>query len=183
MKLAKNLGIAAVAAISVVAIGTKPTQAAVIDYDFIVNAISGDNPGQYYGSLSYDDSTLVGTGEETLGINNGLTVGFNYLGNNYTETDDLDYDLFPVISFQNGNLSGLSYLVEDQFFIGNNPENPDTGGAKFYSIASADLTSATQVGTVTYSKVPEPMTISGTVIAGTVGMWLKRKKKASTLTK
>ncbi|WGV25353.1 PEP-CTERM sorting domain-containing protein [Halotia branconii] len=183
MKFAQNLGIAAVTAISVAVVGANPTQAAVINYDFIVNAISGDNPGQYYGSLSYDDSTLIKTGEETLGTNNGLTIGFNYLGNDYTERDDLDYDSFPVISFQDGKLSGLSYLVEDQFFISNNLEDPDVGGANFYSIVSADLTSATQVGSVTYSKVPEPMTVSGTLVAGTIGMWLKRKKKASTVAK
>ncbi|MFN6571477.1 PEP-CTERM domain protein [Nostoc minutum NIES-26] len=184
MKLAKNFGVATVAVAISVAAGAIPTQAAVVNYDFMVNAIAGDYPGQYYGSFSYDDSTLTGTGEETLGINNGLSIAFNYLGIKYTEKNDIDYGYgAPFVSFQNGNLLGINYLVEDRFFIGSNPENLNTGGAKFYSIVSADLTSATQVGTVSYSQVPEPMTLGGTVVTGTLGLWLKRKKKAPAVAK
>ncbi|MGF1937740.1 MAG: PEP-CTERM sorting domain-containing protein [Nostoc sp. ChiQUE02] len=178
MKLAKNIGIAAIA-IAVAAVA-KPTQAALVNYGFSVNATSGDNPGQYFGSFQYDDSTLTGTGEETLGVSNGLSILFDYLGTQYTEASDFDYPSSPVVSFTNGNLLGLSYLVEDQFFIGNDPVNPNTGGTKFYSILSADLLSTTQVGTVSYSKsqsVAEPMTVAGIAIAGVMGLCLKRKKK------
>ncbi|MCC5630774.1 hypothetical protein LC613_23370 [Nostoc sphaeroides CHAB 2801] len=88
MKLAKNLAIATIAAtISVAAIGAKPVQAALVNYDFTVNAIYGNNPGQYFGSFQYDDSTLTNTGLETLGVENGLAVAFNYLVANYTEAD------------------------------------------------------------------------------------------------
>ena len=181
MKLAKNFGIATVAvAISVAAVGAKPTQAALVNYGFTVDATSGKNPGQYYGSFQYEDSTLTGIGEETLGISNGLSISFDYLGTQYTETSDFDYPLSPVVSFRNGNLLGLSYLVEDQFFIGDDRGNPNRGGTKFSSILSADLLSATEVGTVSYSKsqpVPEPMTLGGIAIAGMMVLSLKRKKK------
>ncbi|MBG1268199.1 PEP-CTERM sorting domain-containing protein [Nostoc sp. WHI] len=181
MKLASYFGIATFAvAISITAVGAKPTQAAVVNYDFTVNAISGDNPGQYFGSFQYEDSTLTGIGDENLGVSNGLSILFNYLGTQYTESSDFDYPLSPVVSFTNGNLLGLSYLVEDQFFIGDNPGNPNIGGAKFSSILSADLLSAIEVGTVSYSTgqpVPEPMTLGGTVLAGVMGLYLKRKKK------
>ncbi|MBD2682515.1 MULTISPECIES: PEP-CTERM sorting domain-containing protein [Nostoc] len=180
MKLAKDISVAAFAvAISVAAVA-KPTQAALVNYGFTVNATSGDNPGQYFGSFQYDDSTLTGIGEETLGVSNGLSILFNYLGTQYTETSDFDYPISPAVRFTNGNLSGLSYLVEDQFFIGNDPGNPNTGGTKFYSILSADLLSTTEVGTVTYTKstpVPEPMTVGGIAIAGAMALGMKRKKK------
>jgi hypothetical protein len=185
MKLAKNISIAAFAvAISVAAVA-KPTQATLVNYGFSVNATSGNNPGQYFGSFQYDDSTLTDIGEETLGVSNGLSIAFDYLGTQYTEASDFDYPLSPVVSFRDGNLSGLSYLVEDQFFIGNDPGNPNTGGTKFYSILSADLLSTTEVGTVTYSKstpVPEPMTIGGIAIAGAMALGMKRQKKVSGLT-
>lgn len=182
MKLAKDISIAAFAVAISVATIAKPTQAALVNYGFTVNATSGDNLGQYFGSFQYDDSTLTGIGEETLGVSNGLSIAFDYLGTQYTETSDFDYPLSPVVSFTDGNLSGLSYLVEDQFFIGNDPGNPNTGGTKFYSILSADLLSTTEVGTVSYSKstlVPEPMTIVGIAIAAAMALGMKRKKKLS----
>ncbi|MBN3924681.1 PEP-CTERM sorting domain-containing protein [Nostoc sp. NMS4] len=185
MKLAKNISIAAFAVAVSVAAVPKPTQAALVNYGFTVNATSGSNPGQYFGSFRYDDSTLTGLGEETLGVNNGLSILFDYLGTQYTEASDFDYPSSPVVSFTNGNLSRLSYLVEDRFFIGNDPVNPNTGGTKFYSILSADLLSTTEVGTVTYSKsttVPEPMTLGGIAIASTIALGMKRKKKLSRVT-
>ncbi|MEH2043058.1 PEP-CTERM sorting domain-containing protein [Nostoc sp.] len=185
MKLAKDISIAAFAVAIAVAAVVKPTQAALVNYDFTVNATSGDRPGQYFGSFRYDDSTLSGLGEETLGVNNGLSILFDYLGTQYTEVSDFDYPSSPVVSFTNGNLSGLSYLVEDRFFIGNNPGNPNTGGTKFYRILSADLLSTTEVGTVTYSKstpVPEPMTLGGIAIASAMALGMKPKKKLSRVT-
>ncbi|MEH2224069.1 PEP-CTERM sorting domain-containing protein [Nostoc sp.] len=185
MKLAKDISMAAFAVAISVATVVKPTQAALVNYDFAVNATSGDRPGQYFGSFRYDDSTLTAIGDETLGVSNGLSIVFDYLGTQYTEAIDFDYPLSPVVSFTNGNLSGLSYLVEDRFLIGNNPGNPNTGGTKFYSIVSADLLSTTEVGTVTYSKstsVPEPMTLSGIAIASAMALGMKRQKKLSGVT-
>ncbi|MCC5601836.1 PEP-CTERM sorting domain-containing protein [Nostoc favosum] len=178
MKLAKNLGIATIAAtISVAAIGANPTQAALVNYGFTVNATSGDNPGQYFGSFQYDDSTLTNTGLETLGVENGLAVTFNYLGTNYTEVDDADFNSFPIASFNNGEVLGLSYFVADQFAIGSEPNTPDVGGNKFFVIDQSVNT--TQVGTVSYAKVPEPLAVGGTAIAGVMGLWMQRKKRAT----
>jgi hypothetical protein len=178
MKSAKNLVLATVAtAISVAAIGVKPTQAAVINYKFTVDATSGDNPGQYFGSFRYDDSTLTNTGIETIGTENGLALAFNYLGTTYTEKDDIDYANFPIVSFNNGSLLGLNYWVADKFMIVSDVNTPDVGGNKFYAINQSVNT--TQVGKVSYTQVPEPLTIGGTAIAGAMGLWMKRNKKVA----
>lgn len=178
MKLAKNLGIATVAAaISVAAVGTKSVQAALVNYGFTVNATSGDNPGQYFGSFQYDDSTLTNTGLETLGVENGLAVAFNYLGTNYTQVDDSDFDSFPIASFNNGEILGLSYFVADQFAIASDPNTLNVGGNNFYLIDQSVNT--TQVGTVSYAKVPEPLAVGGTAIAAVMGLWMQRKKRAT----
>jgi hypothetical protein len=178
MKLAKNFGIATLAAaISVAVMGTKPVQAALVNYNFTVSATSGDNPGQYFGSFQYDDSALTNIGLETLGVENGLAVAFNYLDTNYTEVDDTDFDSFPIASFNNGEVLGLSYFVADQFAIASDPSTPDVGGNKFYTITQSVNT--TQVGTVKYAKVPEPLAVAGTAIAGVMGLWMQRKKRAT----
>ncbi|MDZ8085716.1 MAG: PEP-CTERM sorting domain-containing protein [Nostoc sp. DedQUE12b] len=177
MKLAKDISMAAFAvAISVAAV-VKPTQAALVNYDFTVNATSGDRPGQYFGSFRYDDSTLTNTGLETLGVENGLAVAFNYLGTNYTDVDDTDFNSFPIASFNNGKILGLSYFVADQFAIGGDPNTPDVGGNKFFVINQS--VNATQVGTVSYAKVPEPLALGGTAFAAVMGLWMQRKKRAT----
>jgi hypothetical protein len=178
MKLAKNLSIATVAAaMSIAAMGAKPVQAALVNYSFTVNATSGNNPGQYFGSFQYDDSTLTNTGLEILGVKNGLEVAFNYLETNYTEADDTDFDSFPIASFNNGEVLGLSYFVADQFAIASDPNTPDVGGNNFYLIDQSVNT--TQVGTVSYAKVPEPLAVGGTAIAAVMGLWIQRKKIAT----
>ncbi|BAY66598.1 hypothetical protein NIES22_67380 [Calothrix brevissima NIES-22] len=176
MKSAKNLVVATIAsAISLITItAAKPTQAAIINYKFKVNATSGDNPGRYFGSFRYDDSSLTNTGLETIGVENGLALNFNYLGNNYTEKDDFDFNLYPILTFNNGKLQGLSYFVADKFAIASdNLNNPDVGGNRFYLLNQS--VNATAVGTVSY-QVPEPLTVSGTAIATLMGLWMKRKK-------
>jgi len=182
MKLSTNLGLASVAlAVALTTLEAKPTQAAIVNYNFTVNDTSGANPGQYFGSFSYDDSYLTGIGEENLDVSNGLlSVVFDYLGTRYTEVDDIDFPTgtAPLVSFRDGQLLGLSYLVEDQFFIGGDLDTPFVGGNNFYSIVSADLLSANQVGTVTYSTVPEPLAVFGTAIASAAGLWVNRRKKA-----
>lgn len=174
MKLGKNLGLAAfAAAISVAAIAPKSAQAAIVNYNFTVDTGSA----QYLGSLKYDDSFLTGSGFELLGVENELTVAFNYLGNDYTEADDIDFDAFPIVSFNDGQFQGLSYWVADQFVIGSVPSTPEVGGNNFYTVSNS--TDTTLAGTVTYAKVPEPFAVGGTAIAATLGLWMKRKKKAA----
>lgn len=96
------------------------------------------------------------------------------MGNNYTEKDDFDFNLYPILTFNNGKLQGLSYFVADKFAIASdNLNNPDVGGNRFYLLNQS--VNATAVGTVSY-QVPEPLTVSGTAIATLMGLWMKRKK-------
>lgn len=179
MKLSKNLGIATFAlAVSLASVEAKPTQAAVINYNFVVNATSGSNPGQYSGSFSYDDSNLNRIDEENLDVNNGLLfITFDYLGTTYTEIDDIEYFTGggPLVSFRDGRFLGLSYLVENQFFIGGDLDTPFTGGNRFYT--TTNFLSAEEVGTVSYSTVPEPVALFGTAIATFAGFLVSRQKK------
>ncbi|MEJ1933248.1 PEP-CTERM sorting domain-containing protein [Nostoc sp. NIES-2111] len=180
MKLGKSLSIATLAAISFAAVEAIPTQAATIKYKFTANVTSGSNPGEYLGSFQYDDSFLTGLGLETLGIEDGLKVTFNYLGETFTEEDDADFDAYPIVSFDDGKILGLNYFVADKFTIAGDLDTPDVGGNIFYVIDES--VNATAVGTVTYSRVPEPLAIGGTAIAATAGLFIKRKKKVTKTT-
>jgi hypothetical protein len=176
MKLTRNFGTDAfVVAMSLATVAAKPTQAAVVNYNFNVNTTSG----QYFGSFSYDDSNLNRIGEENLDVSNGLiSVLFDYLGTTYTQVDDIEYStgVSPFISFRDGKLLGLSYFVENQFFIGGDLDTPFIGGNRFYTIVGSDFFSANETGTVSYTQIPEPLAILGTAIATTAGLWLNRKK-------
>ncbi|WP_392534199.1 PEP-CTERM sorting domain-containing protein [Nostoc sp. C117] len=180
MKLAKFLSTIAVAAIFVAATRTKPAQAALLNYNFTVNATSGSKPGKYFGSFQYDNSDLANVGFEILRVDNGLKVQFNYLGTNYTEADDADFDSFPIVSFNDGQFLGLSYFVANQFAIDSDVDSLDIGGDRFYVIEQS--INAIEVGTVSYTQVPEPSDASGTAIASMIGLWVQRKKKAIKVT-
>ena len=158
-------------------------QAGVINYGFTVDVTSGANVGQYKGSLSYDDSTLTRTGSENVGRDQGLSILFNYLGTTYTEDNDTGSMVgLPLLSFNNGNLVGLNYLVDNEFYISDHLGSPYTGGAKFYHNPTDDGNSGTQVGTVSYSEskpIPENNTIVGAVTATAISLMNKRQQAKS----
>ncbi|MBD3884170.1 hypothetical protein IFO70_20695 [Phormidium tenue FACHB-886] len=90
-----------------------PVQAAIVTYNFTVNVTEGALAGQSYrGTFSYDDSMLKGTGAETLGVDQGLTVCMNYFGQNYTAANDRDYPNFPKLAFENGEIEYLDFWVQ-----------------------------------------------------------------------
>ncbi|MBD1899114.1 hypothetical protein NDI44_07900 [Trichocoleus sp. DQ-A3] len=97
------------------AIATSQAQASIVTYDFTVNVTQGSLAGQSYsGTLSYDDSTLKGTGVEKLGVAQGLRVCMNYFGRNYSETSDRDYPKFPTLVFKNGDINHLDFWIQPQ---------------------------------------------------------------------
>ncbi|MGA7932936.1 MAG: PEP-CTERM sorting domain-containing protein [Kovacikia sp.] len=181
-------------------------QAFNITYDFTVNITSGTYSGNSYkGTFSYDNSSLTGTGLESVSPTQGnLGIRFNFLHTSYTQQQDRDATLdFPRVYFQNGTLLGLSYLVVPPtanpgfFFV---PENVPNLVAGFY-LGNTDAYNGTLAGSVTYNlqlspgpspgpgpctssscpPVPEPSEIAGSLLAiGLLGLGLKlRKKQAS----
>ena len=185
MKIRYKIAVAAAAiAMGFTGVGTNSeAQAGVINYGFTVDVTSGANVGQYKGSLSYDDSTLTRTGSENVGRDQGLSILFNYLGTTYTEDNDTGSMVgLPVLSFNNGNLLGLNYLVDNEFYISDHLGFPYTGGAKFYNNLTDDGNAGTQVGTVSYSEskpVPENNTIVGAVAVTAISLLMKRKQAKS----
>jgi hypothetical protein len=101
------------AILATAAIATNQAQAAIVTYDFTVNVAKGSLAGQSFnGTFSYDDATLKGTGVETLGINQGLTVCMNYFGRNYTEVNDTSYPALPKLILEDGVIQQLDFWVQ-----------------------------------------------------------------------
>jgi len=93
---------------SLLVVNTNPVNAASIIYDFEVNNLDGSLAGQTYsGFFEFDDSALTGIGEEFLSVSE---LSFDFLGVNYTETDD-----FPEVVFFDGDFLGLVFATDVEF--------------------------------------------------------------------
>lgn len=103
------------AALCTAVIATSQVQASTISYDFKVNVTKGPlAANSFNGTVSYDDSSLKGTGVEQLGVERGLAVCMNYFGRNYSETDDTSYPTKPKLVFENGTIKQLDFWVQLQ---------------------------------------------------------------------
>ncbi|MEQ8753844.1 MAG: PEP-CTERM sorting domain-containing protein [Coleofasciculus sp. G1-WW12-02] len=169
-------------ALSFAAIEANSAQAAIITYDFTVDVTTGLlTDTQYQGFFSYDDSTLTGSGVESVGIAEGLSISFDFLGVTYTEADDNLVDFgFPFVEFNQGSLVGLQYTVSNGAIFSIFGDNPTGlgGGDEFNYIDETSFEVGN--GNVTYSlrppsaSVPEPSAVLGLGILG-FG-WLVRTK-------
>lgn len=182
----------AAAALSFAVMEAKPVQAATIIYDFAIDVTSGPLIGsQTSGFFSYDDSTLTGNGVETLGVNEGLSVSFNFLNETYNETDDIGFSSSPIVQFQDRNLLGLNFNVfygsSLQFAIADEVDVSTgavgLGGGNLFAYDTDPSAAFEGLGTVTYRQVPEPGSVVGLSVLG-LGFLLKkvtssRKRKAT----
>ncbi|MBE9002081.1 hypothetical protein IQ274_28735 [Nostoc sp. LEGE 12447] len=103
------------AALTTAVIATSQAQNSTVSYDFTINVTKGSLAGKSFnGSFSYDNSTLKGIGIEELGVTQGLKTCFNYLGRNYSESNDRDYPTFPKLVFENGKIKQLDFWVQPE---------------------------------------------------------------------
>lgn len=113
-KIVKPIAFAiATAAVGLAVVDASPARAAKVIYDFDVNVTSGPLAGNLFeGFLSFDDSvesdTLSGDAGE-------FEIAFDFLGETYTEEDDIGFDLnlgFPTLTVDNGSPVLLDWLVD-----------------------------------------------------------------------
>jgi len=195
MSSRQKLAIFTAAAALIAVIDTQTAKAATITYDFTVDITSGPLTGtQPTGFFSYDDASLTGVGLETVGLNDGLSISFNFLGETYSETDDAGVPDYPIVQFQDRSLLGLNFNVfyapSFQSFAIADEANVSTGeiGLGAGNVFAYDTDPSVQfegLGTVTYSArpIPEPSSVVGLSVLG-LGLILKRgtfcrKRKAT----
>jgi hypothetical protein len=86
--------------------------AEIVTYSFIGYIEDGYRMGDFgTGSFSYDNS-LIQNGDEFLDPNEGdLVVEFNFDGQVFSNHNDIDFDDFPVLQFNNEEPVYLDYLL------------------------------------------------------------------------
>lgn len=187
MSIHQKLAVAtAAAALSYAVIDAKPVQAATITYDFTVDVTSGPLTGnQSSGFFSYDDSILTGSGLETIGADDGLSVSFNFLGKTYNETNDIDFPDYPIVQFQDRKLLGLNFAVFyapsfQTFGIADTVDvatgSLGSGGGNIFAYDTDPSVQFEGLGNVTYSPRPVPEPVS---VVGVLGLGFLLKKVAS----
>ena len=74
------------------------------------------------GSFTYDPTLITGVGDEILGVFDGLLVDFTFVGQSFTEADDIDFMAFPELAFLDGVPIELDFVVSE---FGFNPVEID----------------------------------------------------------
>lgn len=172
MKLISRLAIASASfGLIFTNLGNKSASAAIIYYDFTVDSpITKGN-----GSFSFDDATFSNDNIPVAPIKS-LNFQFDGESNIYTESDDTEYPTFPLVfptTFLTGTKSvGLEYKFLDK---ANPAINYEINGYDF-TITSAN--NQIGLGKVSYKIVPEPITLGGSFVAGSIGWLMKRKRKS-----
>jgi len=87
---------------------------ATTSHAFTMTAM-GDGPytgRSYLGSFSYDDTSVVGSGEEILSLNFGaLQVSFDFEGQAFDAAHDVNFDSYPQLTLVDGSPVFLDYLL------------------------------------------------------------------------
>ncbi|MEQ8662168.1 MAG: hypothetical protein RLW62_15240 [Gammaproteobacteria bacterium] len=89
-------------------------QAAPVSVDIFGEVTSGTFAGAIgSGTLSFDSDLVSGIGAETLTPQTGLTVSLTFLGQVFTDVDDIDYPGFPELDFMDGVMVEFDYVVSE----------------------------------------------------------------------
>lgn len=157
---------------------TLPVQAVIVTNDFSAIVDFGPFAGEVAtGTFSYDDDLIV-NGDEILTPFEGLTLELTFLGQTYTEIDDVEFDFFPVLEFFEGSPIFLDYLVIDGFPT--DILNPDIVALSIedvlFPVGENNFVTSLDVLT----SVNEPNSIINLLLLGGLGIsssWLSKKGK------
>lgn len=153
----------------------KQTFTTTLAYNFTVRVISGSLSGQKFkGFFSYNDSLVTGKGSEEIGVKEGLSVNFNFLGRTYTEADDFNSSLYPRVLFENGMLVGLDFEIFTDKFSFQIIRNFGNNSSFFNYFIKDGLTEKTGKGKVIYRVRELPNTSDFCL-----GTWNTRQKSSS----
>ncbi|NER29158.1 MAG: PEP-CTERM sorting domain-containing protein [Symploca sp. SIO1C4] len=168
------------AALTLAAIDANPAHALKFKSNFTVDITTGDLAGNSYeGYLTFEDSELTGTGNETVVADK---VSFDFNGLTYTEKQDFYYPSAPFVEFDSGTFLGLNFSPFDDFFA--LPFDLINDSLEYFAHNSGEVAVSSLgggVGSVTYTEpeaVPEPATILGLSVIG-LGFLLRKKQVSS----
>ena len=85
------------------------------------------------GSFTYDDDLIVGIGDEVL-LPPDFTLTLSFLGQTFTEDDDIDFPDFPEIFFEDGLPLFIDYVVVDGDGVGDEIADPEIFSFSFVGL-------------------------------------------------
>lgn len=145
-------------------------QASLVSYTFIGYIDDGYRQGDYgTGSFSYDPTLLSG-GVESLDPADEITVTFSFDGQLFSQTDDSEFDEFPIIEFDDFEPVYLDFLLVNGINgVGFNDNN-------LLDISTSDLIASNAgydfktVLTATPVPIPGAVWLLGSGIIGIAGL-------------
>jgi hypothetical protein len=164
-----------------------PTQAATIKADFSaeINYVNANVPGIGIGTLVSGTILYETVLDELDQIPLDFTLSF---GNNDFTFDDLEE--IRVSDFQGTSGFDIQAILKPREGLGDFSEGiffeifQEFGDSNLFLNSISSESSVRGYQTLNLSRqevtpVPEPLTFGGTAVAGTLGLWLRRKRKAS----
>ncbi|MCM0594388.2 MAG: PEP-CTERM sorting domain-containing protein [Gloeotrichia echinulata IR180] len=208
-KVSQSAAIAAFGVAMVAAAGAAPASAVSLSdvklYNLSVDWGNGTTASGYYYVKNGDLPLTTGSGvgvnlpEYDVTVTNGSTLNDRFFNSSITNSPNLAAlnntlnfgGIFQagIVNPVTGPNVALSFTNTSPFKqltlqIPSTPATPFTGAIAPGTIVLADFLNTSQsVQTnpngVPVTSVPEPLTIAGTAVAGAMGLFLKRKQKAS----
>jgi hypothetical protein len=153
-------------------------QSALVTNTFIATVAEGPLAGQFgTGSFTYNNDLLI-NGEEEIDPTEGLLVSFSFDGQNFDQTNDVDFDESPLLMFSNFIPDILDYiLAEDENGVNfNNPLLVEIGLGEL-SPSSDNYDFETELSTYLVP-IPGALWLFGSGIAGLAALRIRRRNKA-----
>jgi hypothetical protein len=173
----KKLDLYRIIALAIILAGSPlVAQSTIVTKTFVGTIINGSLAGaQGTGSFSYEDDLVI-NGDEGLDPASSLTVMFLFDGQDFDETNDIDFDAFPVLEFSDFEVVGLNYILSSGI---NDVEfaNPELVGLSMFSLFPAGGAFDFEIDIdidAAYVPIPGAFWLLGSGFAGLVAFRKKR---------
>ncbi|AFZ02032.1 hypothetical protein [Calothrix sp. PCC 6303] len=204
MNFVQNLSIyAAATCFSFAALNLSLVQALVVSRTFTVSDFFLPGIGtidnialsygkSYSGIFTYDDKLFTNSNLKEIPLQ---SFSFNFLGNTYTERDDVSYPLFPKLNIEDKTNPILNFVINKPGLAANfNSSGLVFGISPFasagrnesgYSVVDSNglYTGRVSYGSATPVSIFEPSSIAGIICLTLSGLFLHRQKLQSPATR
>ncbi len=163
-------------ALLLLAVAGQNILAAPVSFPWSVTVVGGPHNGTMgSGNFSYDDSALDGFGDGLLNPLDGLAVSLTLFGQNFNETNDIDFTAFPQLTVTSFVPVNMDFLINE--FDVDNPTPINQPGVISINAQGAlvPIAGAGFGQEITLGVVPEP----GTWLLATAAVVLFAVKRRS----